>query len=287
MSESSPLIVINNITYAYPNGTQALKNVSLNINAGELIGIMGSNGAGKTTLIRTLNGLIQPQSGSIFINNENIQSKTIAEISKSVGIVFQNPEHQLFSNTVRDEIKFSLKNIFDKEELLETKIEDTLKMFHFEQFKEKAPLNLSGGQKKKLALASIVCRDPSILIFDEPTLGQDEKEIDFLIALLRKETQNNKTIIIVTHNIEFAYQYIPRVILMSKGRLLADGPTTKVLSNEQLIKKASLILPQLTQLKASLRAIGLEIPDALHTQEAVRDFLIKFFESRSHKGGLS
>jgi len=279
VSEPLPLIMMNNVNYTYPNGTHALKNISLNIFSGEIISIMGSNGAGKTTLIRTLNGLIEPKTGLIFIENDNIKSKTIAELSTSVGIVFQNPEHQLFSNTVQEEIKFSLKNIYSDNEIQE-KIDETLKLFQFEKYKEKSPLNLSGGEKKKLALASIICRDPKILIFDEPTLGQDENEINFLINLLEEEKKNKKTIIIVTHNIEFAYKYIPRIILMAKGRIIADGPTNKILSNESLIKKASLISPQLNQLKSKLKTLGVHIPENIYTQEAMTTFLMEYFKRK-------
>ncbi len=279
MSEPLPLIIMNNVSYTYPNGTQALKNISLNVNSGEIVGIMGSNGAGKTTLIRTLNGLIQPQKGLIFIENGNIKSKTIAELSTFVGIVFQNPEHQLFSNSVQEEIKFSLKNIYPENKIQE-KIDETLSIFQFEKYKEKSPLNLSGGEKKKLALASIMCRNPKILIFDEPTLGQDKNEINFLINLLEEEKKKKKTIIIVTHNIEFAYKHIPRIILMAEGRILADGPTHKILSNKKLLKKASLILPQLIELKSTLKTIGLDIPEKIYTQEAITAFLMDYFKKK-------
>jgi energy-coupling factor transporter ATP-binding protein EcfA2 len=279
MSEPLPLIMMTNVNYTYPNGAHALKNISLNISSGEILGIMGSNGAGKTTLIRTLNGLIQPQTGLIFIENDNIQSKTIAKLSTSIGIVFQNPEHQLFSNTVQEEIKFSLKNIYS-DNIIQEKIDETLRIFQFEKYREKSPLNLSGGEKKKLALASIICRNPKILIFDEPTLGQDENEINFLINLLEEEKRKKKTIIIVTHNIEFAYKYIPRIILMAKGRIIADGPTHEILSNKKLLKKASLISPQLTQLKSTLKALGVDIPENIYTQEDMTTFLMEYFKKK-------
>jgi energy-coupling factor transport system ATP-binding protein len=284
MKKSLPLVMIDNINYSYPNGTQALRNISLTIEASEIIGIMGGNGAGKTTLIRTLNSLIKPQSGSIFIENEIITSKTIAELSRSVGIVFQNPEHQLFSNTVRDEIKFSLKNIY-QDDIIKQKIDETLKLFRFERYEDTSPLNLSGGEKKKLALASVMCRDPKILIFDEPTLGQDKKELDFLIKLLEEELVKKKTIIIVTHNIEFAYMYLPRVILMKSGKIIADGPTKKILANKKLLQEASLISPQIIQLTSSLRQLGLDLPDNIQTQESLTSFLMELYNKSPNKGG--
>ncbi|GAI70914.1 unnamed protein product, partial [marine sediment metagenome] len=154
---SLPLIMIHDVEYVYSNGTVALKKVSLNINKGEFIAIMGQNGAGKTTLIRTINGLIRPTKGEIFLEGENIDSKTIATLSKKVGIIFQNPTHQLFSNTVEDEIKFSLKNLnLDREEI-QIKVDKVLKEFNLEKYRKRSPLNLSGGESKKIAIASIIC----------------------------------------------------------------------------------------------------------------------------------
>ncbi|MHA1678273.1 MAG: energy-coupling factor ABC transporter ATP-binding protein, partial [Promethearchaeota archaeon] len=181
-----PLICIQNVSFTYANGTRALKHVNLRINKGELIAIMGPNGAGKTTLIRLLNGLLRPTEGNVFIEGKNARNKTIAELSKKVGIIFQNPSHQLFSATVEQEIIFSLKNLGLNKEEIRTKKDEILHEFGFEKYKERSPLTLSGGEAKKLALASIVCRDPEIIVFDEPTLGQDAKEIEFFIKLIKE-----------------------------------------------------------------------------------------------------
>ena len=255
-----PLILIDKIDFSYPNGTLALNKVSLNIDKGEFIAIMGQNGAGKTTLIRTLNGLIRPNWGFIYINGENIETKTIATLSQKVGIIFQNPSHQLFSNTIEDEIKFSLKSFNLTKEELTSKVDEILRDFGLERYRDRSPLNLSGGESKKLAIASIICRDPDILIFDEPTLGQDAKEIEFFIRMLNNERRSGKTIIIVTHNIEFTYEFIPRTILMAEGKIIADGPTLEVLTNKKLIQKGSPVLPQIHQFKEELIKIGLDLP---------------------------
>ncbi|MHA2281056.1 MAG: energy-coupling factor ABC transporter ATP-binding protein [Promethearchaeota archaeon] len=180
MSKELPLIMVNDVVYTYPNGTTALKEINLNIYRGEFVGIMGKNGAGKTTLIRTLNGLIRPTQGNIFINNNNINSATIATLSKKVGLIFQNASHQLFANSIEDEIKFSLRSFNLTKEESQKRTNEILSQFNLDKYRERSPLNLSGGESKKLAIASIFCRDPDILIFDEPTLGQDAKEIDFV-----------------------------------------------------------------------------------------------------------
>ena len=278
---SLPLIIVHDVDYVYSNGTIALKKVSLNIKKGEFIAIMGQNGAGKTTLIRTFNGLIRPTKGSIFLEGENIETKTIATISKKVGVIFQNPMHQLFSNTLEDEIKFSLKSLnLDKEEI-QIKVDQILKEFNLEKYRKRSPLNLSGGESKKLAIASIICRDPDILVFDEPTLGQDAKEINFFLGLIKNELKRGKTIIIVTHNIEFTIEHVPRIILMGGGKIIADGPTQRIFTNEFLISKSSLIMPQIYLFKKELQKIGIIIPKEVIKESEITNFLDNYLESKS------
>jgi energy-coupling factor transporter ATP-binding protein EcfA2 len=281
MSAELPLIMIKDVNYSYPNGTIALKDINLNLYGGELIGIMGKNGAGKTTLIRTLNGLIRPTQGEIYVNNKNINTATIATLSKKVGIIFQNASHQLFANTVEDEIKFSLKSFNLSKEESQMRTNQILHQFNLEKYRERSPLNLSGGESKKLAIASIFCRDPDILIFDEPTLGQDAREIEFFIRLIEKERENDKTIIIITHNIEFAFEFIPRTILMADGKIIADGPTQKVLNCEELIEKSSLILPQSRQFSLALQALGFQNTDTLFSKAEVTKYLMQFIKNSS------
>lgn len=281
ISKDLPLIIIEGIDYIYPNGTVALKNINLNIFKGEMLGIMGKNGAGKTTLIRTLNGLIRPTSGDIYINNENINSKSIADLSKHVGLIFQNPSHQLFANSVEDEIKFSLKNLYLNKEELQIKTNEILKNFNLDKYQDRSPLNLSGGESKKLAIASIVCRDPEILVFDEPTLGQDAREIESFIKLINNEKEKGKTIIIVTHNVEFAFEFIPRTILMGNGEIIADGPTQNVLNNNFLTERSSLILPQTRQLSLALQEIGFQDINKIVSKNDMTEYLIKFLRNKT------
>ena len=278
MEAKYPLILIDEIEYSYPNNIFALRNISLKVNKGEVIAIMGQNGAGKTTLIRTLNGLIRPSTGSIYIKGEKIESKTVAELSKIVGIIFQNPMHQLFSNTIEDELKFSMKNLDLSKDEIQQKTNVILNKFNLEKYRDRSPFNLSGGEAKKLAIASIICRDPEIIIFDEPTLGQDAKEIDFFLELIQNEIEKGKTIIMVTHNVEFTFENIPRIILMANGKIIADGPTEKVLTNEFLVAKSSLILPQIHQFKLGLKEIGIEVPSEISKEYEMIMFLNKYLK---------
>ncbi len=280
MTHPLPQIILNELDYSYPNGTVALRKINLNIYRGELVGIMGMNGAGKTTLIRTLNGLIRPSKGTVNIESENIEPKGIGELSKIVGLIFQNPQHQIFSNTVEEEIEFSLKSLNLNKEEVRDKTVEVLKTFNLEKYQDRSPLNLSGGESKKLAIASIICRDPKILVFDEPTLGQDGKEISFFTNLLKEEREKGKTILIVTHNIEFAMEIIPRTILMANGKIIADGPTKKILTNQYLVEKSSLVLPQTRQFALKLRDIGIECPDDIFSKVEMKDFLANYLKTK-------
>lgn len=276
-----PLIMVHDVDYVYSNGTIALKQISLNIKKGEFIAIMGQNGAGKTTLIRTFNGLIRPTKGSIFLEGENIDSKTIATISKKVGVIFQNPMHQLFSTTLEDEIKFSLKSLNLNKEEIQIKVDQILEEFDLEKYRKRSPFNLSGGESKKLATASILCRDPDVLVFDEPTLGQDAKEINFFLGLIKSELERGKTIIMVTHNIEFTVEHVPRTILMSGGQIIADGPTQSIFTNEFLISKSSLIMPQIYLFKKELRKIGITIPKEVIRESEIINFLDNYLDNKT------
>ena len=283
INKDSPLIMISEMSYTYPNGTEALKNININIYRGELIGIMGKNGAGKTTLIRTLNGLIRPTKGIIYFENENIYEKTIATISKKVGIVFQNPYHQLFANSIEEEIKFSLKSFNLPKDETQNRIDNILAEFNLEKYRKRSPLNISGGESKKLAIASIVCRNPEVLIFDEPTLGQDEKEMEFFINLINNEKNKGKTIIIITHNTEFSYEHLPRTILMADGEIIADGPTQRIFENEALISSASLVLPQIRQLCIAMEKLGFHEVNKLNSRDELINYLQDFLSSNLTK----
>ena len=159
-------------------------------------------------------------------------------------------------------MKMNNLEVLTKEEI-QLRINQILRDFNLEKYRERSPLNLSGGESKKLAIASIICRDPEILIFDEPTLGQDAREIEYFVNLINQEKEKGKTIIIITHNVEFAFEFIPRTILMSNGRIAADGPTEEVFSNEYIIKRASLVLPQIKQFILALREAGFTIKDQI------------------------
>jgi len=209
---------------------------------------MGENGAGKTTLVKLINGLLKPNRGEIFVNTKNISVLSVAELAHIIGFVFQNSDHQIFSRTVEEEVGFILKNFGYEEPQVKKKVQQILEQFNLAQYSQQSPFLLSGGERKRVALASILCADPQILILDEPTIGQDSNEKSKLMRLLRELNEKGITIIVITHDIEFTAEYIPRCILMSNGKIIADGPTKYVLANKVLLTQSSLTLPQLVQL---------------------------------------
>ncbi|MFW9846457.1 MAG: energy-coupling factor ABC transporter ATP-binding protein [Candidatus Thorarchaeota archaeon] len=267
--------MIENIHYSYDGIYTALRGVSLQIDRGERVAIMGTNGAGKTTLIKHLNGLLRPQSGRVIIDGEDAKDKSIAELSRTVGLVWQNPDHQLFLDSVKKEIEFGLKNLDFSPEEAEEKCERTLSGLGLEGFAERSPFALSGGERKRVALATVLATEPIALALDEPTIGQDAKQKENLARMLMELNERGRTVIVVTHDIEFVVEYFPRTIAMAEGRIVADGPTSSVLSNETVIEHCSLTHPQLTIAARALHNMYPQISERLSLLSEVEDAVTK------------
>jgi energy-coupling factor transport system ATP-binding protein len=271
------LIEVNNIEYIYPSGIKALDGINLKINNGEYVALMGENGAGKTTLIKHFNGLLKPTKGDVYINGINTKNESIAKLSRIVGIVFQNPDHQFFEENIEKEISFALRNFGFKEDIINKRIEWALNFMNLEKYRNQPPFLLSGGEKKRLALAIILSWNPEIIVLDEPTIGQDYIQKEKLMQLIIQLNTQGKTVIIATHDIEFVAESKPRVILLSKGKIIDDGPIEEVLTDIEKIKKCSLILPQVTQLMYNLS--DLDFPRKIvSVEDAVKLILNKLEE---------
>ena len=250
------MIVIDGISFTYPGNVQALRNVSLTVKDGEFVAIMGQNGAGKTTLVKHFNGLLKPSSGSVRIDGVDTTKTTIASLSRNVGFVFQNPDHQLFSETVKQEIGFALKNFGFDEETIQKQITWALNLLSLTQYRETSPFMLSGGERKRVALASVLAWDPKILILDEPTIGQDHEQKEILRQFIVQLQTQGKTIVIVTHDVEFVAECNPRVVLMKEGRIVADGEGKEILTNLDALTESSIVLPQIAQIFTQLTELG-------------------------------
>ncbi|MGB9622771.1 MAG: energy-coupling factor ABC transporter ATP-binding protein, partial [Candidatus Bathyarchaeia archaeon] len=255
-SENRPIIQVCNISYSYPNGVEAIKNVSLNISKGEFVAIMGENGAGKTTLVKHFNGLLRPQAGKIFIEGIDSATMSVAALARKVGLVFQNPDDQLFSENVEEEIKFALKNFGFSKEIIEKRVDWALNLLDIGRYRKSSPFILSGGERKRVALASVLAWDPDVLVLDEPTIGQDYAQKERLRHFLLQLRSQGKTTVIVTHDVEFVVDSKPRILLMSQGRIIADGPTELVMTDSEMLKKASVSPPEILKVFRSISDLG-------------------------------
>ncbi len=269
------MIEAENVYFTYPNGVEALKGVSLTIKNGEFVAIMGENGAGKTTLVKHFNGLLKPTKGTVHIDGVNTTKVSVATLARNVGFVFQNPDRQLFSETVEEEIAFALKNFGFKEKIIKRRVTWALNLLGLTQYRKTSPFMLSGGERKRVALASILAWNPKILMLDEPTIGQDYRQKENLLQFILQMKAQRKTVIIVTHDVEFVAECSPRVLLMREGRIVADGEARKVLTNPEILTQASIVPPQITQIFLQLSDFQLskEVIDVYKAREKLLNLL--------------
>ncbi len=246
------MIEFKSVTFRRPNGVIALRDIDLKIGKGELVAIVGPNGAGKTTLLKHMNGLLKPTKGRVLIDGIDTRKATVAELSRKIGLVFQNPDHQLFSETVEAEILFGLKNFGFPEDEIQKRVEEVLEFFGLKELRKRAPLTLSGGEKKRLCIATVLAWDPEVLVLDEPTVGQDYLNKLKLYQVISKLKKVGKGVIVVSHDIEFLWPLQARTIVISDGRILKDGPAEEIYLDAQLLRKARVRQPQLAELSAKL-----------------------------------
>lgn len=253
------VIEAEDVYYEYEGGGLALDGVTLRVAKGEILAIMGENGAGKTTLVKHFNGLLKPQRGRVVVLGMDTRHTPVSALARHVGMVFQNPDFQLFAETVEDEIKFALRNFGFPEDVIEKRAEWALKIFGLEKYRERSPYTLSIGERKRLSIAAVLSYDPDIVILDEPTSGQDFLQKEKLTELLYLMKQQGKTVIIVTHDVEFAVRRSDRIVVMKAGKILAEGPPKKVLSDVRLIKEARLKPPQIIETAHTLTSRGIMV----------------------------
>jgi energy-coupling factor transport system ATP-binding protein len=268
------MIEVADIHFTYPNGVEALKGINLAIQDGEFIAIMGQNGAGKTTLVKHFNGLLKPTRGKVLVDRVDTKKVSVANLARNVGFVFQNPDHQLFSETVEEEIAFALRNFGFKENIIKRRVTWALNLLGLTQYRKSSPFMLSGGERKRVALASILSWNPKILILDEPTIGQDYQQKEKLRQFILQMKTQKKTIIIVTHDVEFVAECNPRVLLMLEGKIIADGEARKVLTNTEVLTQASIVPPQIAQI--FLQLPDLRLPQNIIDVYEAHKVLLKF-----------
>lgn len=265
------MITTEALRFAYPGSPEVLRGIDLTINDGEFVAIMGENGAGKTTLVKTFNGLLTPSSGKTKVDGVDTRQSSVARLSREVGLVFQNPDHQLFSETVREELAFSLRNFGYGDDTIERRVSTVLETLDLTRYIESSPFVLSGGERKRVALAAVLVWNPKHIILDEPTIGQDYQQKDRLRNFIIQLNAQGKTVIIITHDIEFVAECKPRIIILSKGLIIGDGPAEEILTDGELLDRASLTRPQIGALMHRLRDVGLpdRAIDVYSAQQAI------------------
>ena len=273
------MIEIKNVHFEYPNGVKALKGINLNIPNGKFVAIMGQNGAGKTTLVKHINGLLKPTKGQVVVDEINTKDVSVASLARKVGFVFQNPDNQLFSETVEEEISFALKNFGYKDKIINERVIWALNLLDLTEYRKVSPFMLSGGERKRVALASVLAWDPDIVILDEPTIGQDYQQKEKLRQFIIQLNQQGKTVIIVTHDIEFVADCKPYIILMYHGKILGQGEAENILTDQELVNQASVVLPEISQIFKKLKGQGLPLK-VIDIYEASKILLEKIGETK-------
>ena len=269
-------VKVENLTHIYneglPHESVAVQDVSFSIEDGQIAGIIGHTGSGKSTLVQHLNGLIKPKTGSIYIYGENIcDGKTVMrEIRKKVGLVFQYPEYQLFEETVFKDVAFGPKNIGLADEELEDRVREAIELvgLDYEQIKDKSPFDLSGGQKRRVAIAGVIAMKPKVLILDEPTAGLDPKaHKDVLDMIIRVHEHENNITVMVSHNMEDIASMCDKVIVMDRAHAVMEGTPEEVFARRAELKQMGLAVPPVTELIDMLNDRGFKLDGNILTRD--------------------
>ncbi len=274
-------IKIENLYFTYMDGGPfekiALQDINIEISDGEFIGIIGHTGSGKSTLIQHLNGILKPTKGKVIINSINTLQKNLKELRSQVGIVFQYPEHQLFEETVKKDIAFGLIKQGLNQEEIDKRVNQALEAVGLSDIiLDKSPFELSGGQKRRVAIAGVVAMMPKILVLDEPTAGLDPMGRDEIFGYIKKLHKDfNMTIILVSHSMEDIAKLADRVIVMNQGTVFMDKPSGEVYAEPEALEKIGLSAPQITYLMKKLKKIFPNINDNVFTVEAASEEIVK------------
>lgn len=271
------MLEVQNIKYSYTKDYQALKGVSLKVEKGEMVALLGKNGAGKSTLFLHLNGIYEPDEGKVFIDGEEMKydKKSLLKFRQKVGIVFQNPDDQIFAPTVEEDVAFGPLNLKLPMEEVQKRVTESLARVGMSGFEKKAPHHLSGGQKKRVAIAGILAMQPEIMVLDEPTAGLDPQGVRALSKLLKELNEEGITIIISTHEVDLVPNYAKKVFVMVDGLLIAEGTPKEIFAQPEILDQANLEVPIVTELFQSLEKEGFNMNNdyPLTIDEAKEKFL--------------
>lgn len=237
------ILDIKGLCYSYSSNNNALKNINLAIGKGEKIAVMGSNGAGKSTFFLNINGVLNPNDGEIIYRGKKITRKDLNELRKNIGIVFQDADNQIIASTVLAEVSFGPMNLKLPKDEVEKRVYEALQYMNITEFKDRPPHYLSGGEKKRVSIADIIAMKSEIIIFDEPTAALDPLNAEMLEDVLEKLSDENKTLLISTHDVDFAYRWAERIVVFTDGEVIADSTPLEVFKNNDILKRANLKRP--------------------------------------------
>ena len=286
----STIIDIKNLSFVYNPNTpfekKALDNINLQVREGEFIGLIGHTGSGKSTLVQHLNCLIKPMSGDLIIDGENVNSKDISlkSIRQKVGLVFQYPEYQLFEETIYKDIAFGPKNLNLPEEEIEKRVREAMESVGLDyEMRERSPFELSGGQKRRVAIAGVIAMKPKLLVLDEPTAGLDPHGRDEILGEIQNIFKRDKiSIILVSHSMEDVARLSDRIIVMDKGKITMDGEKRQVFKRVEELEKINLGVPQITKFMKAFRDRGNDVREDVLTVEEAKEEIIRYLRSREN-----
>jgi cobalt/nickel transport system ATP-binding protein len=271
------LIETRELVYVYPGSVKALEGVNFIAPRKSRIAVIGSNGAGKSTLFKHFNGIFKPTSGSVLIKGEPITKNNIREVRKFVGMVFQNPDDQIFSPTVEQDVAFGPTNLGLDEETIHHRVHEALKIVGIEDLADRVPHHLSGGEKKRVAIAGVIAMEPQVIVLDEPTAGLDPQGVrDFNAFINSLSSKYGMTVIFSTHDVSLVPEIADFLYVMNKGRIIAEGTIGEIFIQPDLLQSVRLDVPVLPKLISTLRAHGVEISMAFTYADAEKAFLDAF-----------
>jgi energy-coupling factor transporter ATP-binding protein EcfA2 len=262
-----PLIDLEGVRYTYPNtDSAALDGVSFGVSPGEFVGVIGQNGAGKTTLMKVILGLLKPSDGKVMVGGEDVAMTSPAKLAHRIGLVLQNPDTQLFALSAAEEVAFGPRNCGLSEKEVETRVREALNAVGLWDRREEYPFNFSFGDRRKISVAAVASMQPQVLIFDEPTTGQDYKGRYDLADIAHELNKRGATVVMITHDMDLIAQYAQRTVVMGDGKVILDGPTREVYQEGELLARTFIAPPQVTQLAQALAEYGIP-PNVLTTDE--------------------
>jgi len=280
-------IEVRHLTHTYGEGTAlrtvALNDISFTVQKGEFVGIVGHTGSGKSTLVQHLNGLLKPSSGQVLIDGEDLNGEKVNRraLRQRIGLVFQYPEYQLFEESVARDIAFGPKNQGLSAEEIDRRVRKAMESVHldYEKYAEKSPFELSGGQMRRVAIAGVLAMEPEVLILDEPTAGLDPRGRDRILSMLEElQTRDGTTILMVSHSMEDMARLASRLLVISEGRLAADGTPRELFSRPELMTSLGLDVPEAARLCAVLREKGYDLPPDLYRAEELKEHLLRLWK---------